>query len=199
MTQDFSQEPEIEILSSSVEKDEDAPMEESKTPAGGGAADSGEAEEWKQRHDEVKEQLVWMAADFDNYKKRALKEKEEHLKFSQAGLLKEMLVVVDNLERALQSLPSDDQDKGLLNLKQGVELTLKQFRSILERHGVTKAKAVGEKFDPRFHEVMFQEETDKFPDETVMEELQSGYLLNERVLRPALVKVAKNHGKPANG
>jgi len=196
MTDYSSQEPEIEIISSSVEKDEDASFQPVPKP---GAESSAEAVEWKQKHDDIKEQLVWMAADFDNYKKRALKEKEEHLKFSQAGLLKEMLVVVDNLERAMLSLPSDDQDKGLLSLKQGVELTLKQFRSILERHGVTKAKTVGEKFDPRVHEVMFQEETDKFPDETVMEELQSGYLLHERVLRPALVKVAKNHSKPAHG
>ena len=102
-------------------------------------------------------------------------------------------------ERALAALPADDQDKGLLTLKQGVEMTLKQFRSVLEKHGVTKVKTVGEKFDPKCHEVMFQEETDKFPDETVMEELQSGYLLHERVLRPALVKVAKNQGKPVNG
>lgn len=186
-------EPEIEILSSQAEKYDDAgnaadiPTKE--IPP---AAASEEVEEWKKRHDEVKEQLVWMAADFDNYKKRALKEKEEFLKFSQASLLKEFLVVVDNLERAVAAIPAEDQDKGLLVLKQGVEMTLKQFRSVLEKHGVSKVKTVGEKFDPRLHEVMFQEETDKFPDETVMEELQSGYQLNERVLRPALVKVARN-------
>ena len=195
-----NQEPEIEILSSQPETYDDdgnaSTLPSEKTiPAGA----LEEIEEWKKKHDDVKEQLVWMAADFDNYKKRALKEKDEFLKFSQAGVLKEMLVVVDNLERALAALPADDQDKGLLTLKQGVEMTLKQFRSVLEKHGVTKVKTVGEKFDPKCHEVMFQEETDKFPDETVMEELQSGYILHERVLRPALVKVAKNHGKPANG
>ena len=192
-------EPEIEILSSQAETYDDA----------GNAAvipDEPvipkealmELEEWKKKHDEVKEQLVWMASDFDNYKKRALKEKEEFLKFSQAGLLKEFLVVVDNLERALSALPPEDTDKGLLVLKQGVEMTLKQFQSLLEKHGVTKIKALGEKFDPRLHEVMFQEETDKVPDETVLEELQSGYVLNERVLRPVLVKTAKNHKKAVN-
>ncbi len=195
-----NQEPEIEILSSQAEAYDDAgnaavipnePVLSKETAA--------ELEEWKKKHDEVKEQLVWMAADLDNYKKRALKEKEEFLKFSQAGLLKEMLTGVDNLERAVNAIPKDDQDKALLVLKQGVEMTLKQFQGILEKHGVTKQKVVGEKFDPRLHEVMFQEETDKFPDETVMEELQSGYLLQGRVLRPALVKVAKNHAKPANG
>jgi molecular chaperone GrpE len=195
-----NQEPEIEILSSQPETYDDegnaSTLPSEKTIPVGALE---EIEEWKKKHDDVKEQLVWMAADFDNYKKRALKEKDEFLKFSQAGVLKEMLVVVDNLERALAALPADDQDKGLLILKQGVEMTLKQFRSVLEKHGVSKVKTVGEKFDPKCHEVMFQEETDKFPDETVMEELQSGYILHERVLRPALVKVAKNHGKPANG
>ena len=198
---DESQEPEIEILSSSAEPFDEAQGGHSPEKLKGGKAQaaavepSAEGEEWKKRHDEVKEQLVWMAADFDNYKKRTLKEKDEFLKFSQASVLKEILVVADNLERALGVLPSGDNDKGLLILKQGVELTLKQFQSILEKHNVTKVKTVGELFDPRFHEVMFQEETDKFPDGTVMEELQSGYLLHERVLRPALVKVAKNQAK----
>ncbi|HJT24058.1 MAG TPA: nucleotide exchange factor GrpE [bacterium] len=189
-----NQEPEIEILSSQSEAYDDAgnassiPSEPVVPPQA-----QEELEEWKKKHDELKDKLMWVAADLDNYKKRALKEKEEFLKFSQASLLKEFLVVVDNLERAVGSIPADDQDKGFLALKQGVELTLKQFQSVLEKHGVTKVKTVGEKFDPRFHEVMFQEETDKFPDDTVMEELQSGYLLHERILRPALVKTAKNH------
>ena len=191
-----NQEPEIEILSSQAEIYDDAGNaavipDEPVIPKEALA----ELEEWKKKHDDIKEQLVWMASDFDNYKKRALKEKEEFLKFSQTGLLKEFLVVVDNLERALGALPPEDNDKGLLVLKQGVELTLKQFHSLLEKHGVTKIKVLGEKFDPRLHEVMFQEETDKVPDETVLEELQSGYVLNERVLRPALVKTAKNSKK----
>ena len=95
------------------------------------------AEDWQKKHDEIKEKLLWMTADFENYKKRGLKDKEDHLKFSQAGLLKEVLVVADNLERALAALPADDNDKGLLSLKQGVDLTLKQFNSILSKYNVT--------------------------------------------------------------
>src|SRR5579872_725456 len=134
-----NQEPEIEILSSQPETYDDAGNASTLPPEKPIPAEAlEELEEWKKKHDDVKEQLVWMAADFDNYKKRALKEKDEFLKFSQAGVLKEMLVVVDNLERALAALPADDQDKGLLILKQGVEMTLKQFRSILEKHGVIK-------------------------------------------------------------
>ena len=162
------------------------------TPVENTAAPEVMGDDWQKKHEEVKEKLLWMTADFENYKKRVLKDKEDHLKFSQASLLQEILVVADNLERALAALPVDDDDKGLLSLKQGVELTLKQFNSILAKYNVTKVKAKGELFDPRFHEVMFQEETKEFPDGTVLEELQSGYLLFDRVLRPAMVKVAKN-------
>ncbi|HTA77129.1 MAG TPA: nucleotide exchange factor GrpE [bacterium] len=162
------------------------------TPVENAAAPLAGGDEWQKKHDEVKEKLLWMTADFENYKKRALKDKEDHLKFSQAGLLKEVLLVADNLERALLALPADDNDKGLLSLKQGVDLTLKQFNSILAKYNVTKIKAKGEKFDPHQHEVMFQEETTEFPDGTVLEELQSGYMLHDRVLRPAMVKIAKN-------
>jgi molecular chaperone GrpE len=166
---------------------EEAPQPPSAVPA--------EAEDWKKKHDEVKEKLLWAAADLENYKKRVLKEKEEHLKFSLSSLLQEILVVADNLERALAALPKDDNDKGLLSLKQGVELTLKQFNSILEKYQVVKIQAKGQKFDPRCHEVMLQEETTQFPDETVLEELQSGYMLNDRVLRPTMVKISKNPAK----
>src|ERR1700722_747856 len=186
-------EPEVEILNSHPTSYDDAgnaselPQEEPMDPAAAEAVD-----EWKKKHDEVKEQLLWTAAEFDNYKKRALKDKDEFLKFAQAGLLKEFLVVADNLERAVASVAGSDGTMG--TLKQGVELTLRQFQSILEKHGITKIKTKGEKFDPRAHEVMMQEETDQFPEETVIEELQSGYKLHDRILRPALVKIAKKKG-----
>jgi len=186
--------PDVEILSSSAEPDEDSPTPKEKPSSrlAGDISDNPQAEEWKQKHDEVKESYVWLAADFDNYKKRTLKEQEDNRKFIAAELLKEFLVVVDNLERALSALPADDQDKGLLSLKQGVELTLKQFQNLLEKYGVKKIKALGEKFDPRYHQVLFQEVTDQAPDETVLEELQSGYMIHDRVIRAAMVKIAKN-------
>jgi molecular chaperone GrpE len=78
-----------------------------------------------------------------------------------------------------------------------VELTLKQFQGLLAKHGVVRIQALGEKFDPRLHEVMFEEKTDRAADDTVLEELQAGYLHKERVLRPTLVKVARNPGPSA--
>jgi molecular chaperone GrpE len=187
-------EPEVEILSSSPETEDGVEKPKPSSRLVGDTSDNPQAEEWKKKHDEVKDSYLWLAADFDNYKKRTLKEQEENRKFIAADVIKEFLVVGDNLERALSALPADDQDKGLLSLKQGVELTLKQFFSMLDKYGVKKMKTVGEKFDPRFHQVLFQEVTDKAPDETVLEELQSGYLIHERVIRAALVKIAKNAG-----
>jgi molecular chaperone GrpE len=193
-------EPEVEILSSSADKEEGVPeaLGKASPRLEGDTTGNPLAEEWKVKHDEMKDNYLWVAADFDNYKKRTLKEQEENRKFIAAELLKEFLVVVDNLERALSALPADDQDKGLLSLKQGVELTLKQFHGLLEKYGVKKIKTVGEKFDPRYHQVLFQEVTDQAPDETVLEELQSGYVIHDRVIRAALVKIAKNN-KPAGG
>ncbi|HEY5039195.1 MAG TPA: nucleotide exchange factor GrpE, partial [bacterium] len=143
-----TQEPEIEILSSQAETFDEAGdasgMKETEGQAS--PAISAEVEEWKNKHDEMKEKMMWVAADFDNFKKRTLKEKEDYLKFSQASLLKEILVVGDNLERALGTLVAADGEKGVAaNLKQGLELTLKQFTSFLEKHGVAKIKALGEK------------------------------------------------------
>jgi molecular chaperone GrpE len=187
-------EPEVEILSSSAEKEEDGPAAPGKASSRLEGDTTGDplAEEWKKKHDEMKDNYLWLAADFDNYKKRTLKEQDENRKFIAAELMKDFLVVGDNLERALSALPVDDQDKGLLSLKQGVELTLKQFYALLEKHGIKKVQAKGEKFDPRFHQVLFQEANDQVPDETVLEELQSGYVIHDRVLRAALVKIAKN-------
>ena len=149
-------------------------------------------EDWKAKLDESREKMMWLAAEFDNYKKRALKERDEHLKFANSSILKEFLPVVDNLERALNAMPTMEWTGPAGSLKQGVDLTLKAFQSVLQKHGVTRIAAKGEKFNPHMHEVMFEEKTDQVPDETVLEELQAGYLLHERVLRPAMVKIARN-------
>src|ERR1041384_3676568 len=146
---------EIEILSSHPEAYDDAgnaaviPQEAPIPPEA-----LSEVEEWKKKHEEAREKLLWMAADFDNYKKRALKEKEEFLKFSHSGLLKEFLAVVDNLERALahSSKPGEKPEASAAGLREGVELTLRQFHNLLQKHGVAKIKTVGEKFDPRVHQ-----------------------------------------------
>lgn len=187
-------EPEVEILSSAPETFPDgvgsassAPMREAET-----SIPEEPEEDWKARYEESRDKMLWLAAEFDNYKKRVLKEKEEHLKFASASVLKEFLAVADNLERALSAIPPGEAGGPAEGLKKGVDLTLKSFQNALQKHGVTRIAAKGEKFNPRVHEVMFEEKTDQAPDDTVLEELQTGYMLHERVLRPALVKVARN-------
>lgn len=125
-------------------------------------------------------------ADLDNFRKRTLREKEDLAKFANEAILREILPVIDNLERALQHA-----EGGAAALAQGVELTLSQFRKVLEKFGVTPISAVGAVFDPSRHEAMGQIESAEQAPNTVVQELQKGYLLNERLLRPALVMIAK--------
>jgi molecular chaperone GrpE len=194
----MNEEPEIEILSSAPEKFDDAAGAQGAKAAEPGTAVELEGdlvevgEDWKGRYEETREKMIWLAAEFDNFKKRVLKDREENLKFANSSILKEFLVVADNLERALGAMPAGETAVSAGSLKQGVELTLRSFQTVLQKHGVTRIAAKGELFNPRMHEVMFEEKTDQAPDETVLEELQAGYLLHERVLRPAMVKIARN-------
>jgi molecular chaperone GrpE len=128
-------------------------------------------------------------ADLENYRKRAQREKEDLSRFANENLLREILPVVDNLERALEHARQGDGGNG--GLLQGVEMTLGQFQRVLEKFGVTPLRSVGEPFDPARHEALGQVESAECPPNTVVQELQRGYLLNDRLLRPAMVMVAK--------
>lgn len=128
-------------------------------------------------------------ADLDNYRKRVLREKEDLAKFANEAILRELLPVIDNLERALQHC--GEGESSATSLGQGVEMTLSQFRKVLEKFGVVPIAAVGTPFDPARHEAMGQIESTEQPVNSVAQELQKGYLLNDRLLRPALVMITK--------
>lgn len=128
-------------------------------------------------------------ADLENFRKRAQRDKEELGKFANEGILRELVPAVDSLERALEHARQDGA--GGETLLKGVELTLAQFQKVLEKFGVVAIKSLGEPFDPSRHEAMGQLESDDQPANTVVQEYQKGYLLNDRLLRPALVMVAK--------
>lgn len=123
-------------------------------------------------------------ADFDNFRKRIDREREEERKYAAFDVMREFLVVVDNLERALAS-DGPDHD-----LKVGVELILRQMKDLMRNSGVERVASVGEEFDPRFHEAVTQHEDEAVAVPTVSGELQPGYIMHERLLRPAVVKVA---------
>jgi len=128
-------------------------------------------------------------ADLENFRRRAQREKEDLSRFANENIIREIIPVVDNLERAVSHARQESGDaEGLL---QGVEMTLSMFAKALDKFGVTPFKAVGEVFDPARHEAMGQVESTEHPPNTVVHEMQKGYLLSSRLLRPALVMLAK--------
>jgi molecular chaperone GrpE len=127
-------------------------------------------------------------ADLENYRKRAQREKEDAIRFANDHILRNIIPVLDNLERAIEHARTATDDQG--SLLEGVEMTLSQFHKVLESSGVTPVEAMGHPFDPNFHQAMGQIPTGDQPPNTVVQELQKGYLLNNRLLRPAMVMVS---------
>ena len=141
---------------------------------------------------EYYERLLRLAAEMENLKKRQEKEKAELLQFANENLIKELLPVVDNLELALEHGRQLETPPPLL---EGLEMVYQGFLKALTRFGVTPIVSVGQPFDPAFHNAVMQEETTDVADSTILKELQKGYLLQSRLLRPAMVVVAKNTQK----
>ena len=139
------------------------------------------------------ERLLRVSADFENFKKRSFRETDDFRKYANELLLLELLTVVDNLERAIQSTSSENNEAGCVI--EGVEMTLKALLKIFERFSVKLIEAVGKPFDPNFHQAMMQEASDLYPENTIISEFQKGYMLHDRLLRPSMVVVSKGPGK----
>jgi molecular chaperone GrpE len=170
----------------------EAAAEESQEGAGEAAVETQLREELAQTQEQVKiqqEQYVRALADMENLRKRHQREKEDLAKYGNEGLLREILPVIDNLERALEHA---EQGEGQGGLMEGVQMTLNQFYQVLSKFGVEPIDAVGQTFDPAFHQAMGQLESADQPVNTVVQQMQKGYLLNQRLLRPAFVMVAKS-------
>jgi len=135
------------------------------------------------------DKLLRVQADFENTRKRLEREKQDFIKFANEGLILELLNILDDLERVVDLAESKNQDMSAF-LK-GVEMILAHIYEMLKEHGVKPVDAKGKLFDPNFHEALMQVENKELPEHTVVEELQKGYLLNERVIRTAKVKVSK--------
>jgi molecular chaperone GrpE len=131
------------------------------------------------------------AAELDNVKKRAARERDEGIRLANEALIKDLLPVVDNLERAVAHASGGGNGKPLV---EGVEMVLRQFLDVLTKHGAVQMLAVGQSFDPAKHEAMTQVESTDHEPNSVVEEHQKGYLFRDRLLRPALVSVAKAPG-----
>jgi molecular chaperone GrpE len=152
------------------------------------------ARETQERLKDTHERLLRVAAEFENFKKRASREREDAQKFGNERLLKDFLPVADNLERALDHAEEHD----LRQVIEGVKLVQKLLETALAKHGVVGFSALGQPFDPNVHEALMQQESDA-PPGTVVSEMSRGYKLNERLVRPAAVVVARAKTPPAGG
>ncbi len=157
------------------------------------------------RNEELKEELALkekevtanydkylrVVADLENYKKRSIREKADIIKYGKEDIIKDILPFVDNLDRALDHADSSD----IQALKEGIRLIQEQLLSCLKKHGVEKIDSVGLDFDPNFHEAIMQVESEEHAENKVVNEVQKGYLLNGRLLRPSKVCICKNINK----
>ncbi len=136
---------------------------------------------------EAEKRELLAVADLDNFRKRTRQATQEQLRYATLGIMNEILEALDNLQRAIESAENDPTGTGLLD---GVKMVADQISSILESHGCTKIQSVGQPFDPNFHQAVKMEHSDKYPANTVIKELRSGFQLHDRVIRPVQVFVS---------
>lgn len=151
-----------------------------------------EYQKLKEEADKAKEywdRLLRVQADFENTRKRLEKEKQDFVKFANEGLLLELLNILDDLERTVELAQSKHQD--LSSFLKGVEMILAHLYEMLKEYGIKPIEAEGKIFDPHYHEALMQAENNDVAEHTVLEEMQKGYILNDRVIRTAKVKVSK--------
>ena len=150
---------------------------------------------------DLRDKYLRLAAEMDNLRRRTERDVKDAKSYSVAGFARDMLAVSDNLRRALDAIPADAlaTDDSVKTLAEGVEMTERSMLAALERHGVRKLEPVGEKFDPNFHQAMFEVPNPEVANNTVVQVVQEGYVIGERVLRPAMVGVAKGGPKAPAG
>ena len=141
----------------------------------------------KAKAEEHYDHLLRLQADFDNYRKRSQKEKTELIKYASERLVGELLPVLDNFDRAVSAAKANPD---FTSFSQGVEMILRQMQTALSKEGLKAMDAVGQPFDPNLHEAVLKVDSEEHPENTVVEELQKGYYLKEKVLRPCMVKVS---------
>ena len=151
---------------------------------------------------DLRDKYLRLAAEMDNLRRRTERDVKDAKSYSVASFARDMLAVSDNLSRALEAIPAEALEAGEAGLKalaEGVEMTERSMLASLERHGVRKLDPIGEKFDPHFHQAMFEVPNPDVPNGTVVQVVQAGYVIGDRVLRPAMVGVAKGGPKAPAG
>lgn len=162
------------------------------------AGPEAEIERLSKENEELKDRYLRLAAEMENLRRRTARDVHDARSYSIAGFARDMLQVSDNLRRALDSVANhtaDGDDADFKTLIEGVELTERSMLSALERHGVKKVEPKGERFDPNFHQAMYEIPNPAVPNNTVLDVVQAGYVIGERMLRPAMVGVSKGGPK----
>lgn len=173
---------------------EDKKDQQTETAANAGAAPTPEQlEELRAKAakaDEHWDRLLRQTADFDNFKKRAARERQDAVRFANEGLLEKLIPVIDNFDMALSATATADQN-AVSSLKAGIAMIHTQLKSVMVENGLEEIDAAGKPFDPNLHEAVSQQESKEVPEGHVLQQLRKGYKLRERLLRPATVVVAK--------
>lgn len=191
-------------------RDEHAPEEildyDQSAAAGAGPAPDEQNADYEafmrlvRENEELKDRALRAAAEMENLRRRTARDVHDARAYAIANFARDMLSVSDNLRRALDAIPAEAKasgDAGYTTLIEGVEIVERAMLSALERHGVKKLEPEGQKFDPHFHQAMFEVPNPEVPNNTVVQVVQTGYVIGERVLRPAMVGVAKGGPKDA--
>ena len=176
--------------------DVDADVEEA------AAAEEGDDQDEAEGGDEaLKDQLLRALADAENARRRAKKDVEDARAYAISRFAQDLLGVGDNLGRALDSIPAErrESDEAVKAIADGIEMTVREFEAALGRHGITRIDPLGEKFDYNLHQALFETDQTDQPDGTVVQVLQTGYRIGDRLLREAMVGVAKGGAAPADG
>ncbi len=153
---------------------------------------ASETEKLKAERDALLDRLARLQAEFDNARKRAVREQQEFREYAAADVIKNFLPILDSFERALKAGGDSNSNSNSNDFRNGIELIYRQFQDALQKIGVQPIVSVGQAFDPRVHEAVEMVDTSEVPDHHVLDELQRGYKYKERLLRPAMVRVARN-------
>lgn len=176
--------------------DSDSPKPKKAAGSGWG---KGNAEELREENAQLKDRLLRAAADMENLRRRTERDKADTAKFAISNFARDVLTIADSIARAIAHVPEEaaEADEALKSFLDGMRVTERELLNILERHGIVRVDPKGERFDPNKHQAMFEVENTDVPEGTIVEVVQQGYSIAERVLRPAMVGVAKGGPKPA--
>lgn len=164
-----------------------------------GAEVAGDLDTLLAENTDMRDKLLRTMADMENLRRRTEREKEDTSRYAISNFARDVLTIGDNLRRVIEHVPADaaTKDPALKSFLEGVELTERELLKMLEKHGVTRVDPLGERFDPNQQQAMYEVPTTDVPEGTVVQVMQAGYSIGERVLRPALVAVSKGGPKPA--